>query len=165
MMRKVTIAFVATAVIAGAGVAPTVASAGGYGNRVDIRADRQDLRADRQDIRRDRADLRQDFRDLGRDPAIERTSRETWRISAATEWICGTIEGTSGRIATTCSSTVAVIDSPRRTRSYRSERPLRHSVAPKPTGPALAGPTTGSAQASPESSNWIPGSRSSAFGL
>src|SRR5579871_2848669 len=67
MMRKVTIAFVATAVIAGAGVAPTVASAGGYGNRADIRADRQDLRADRQDIRRDRADLRQDFRDLGRD--------------------------------------------------------------------------------------------------
>jgi hypothetical protein len=60
-------AFVATAVIAGAGLAPTVTSAGWYGNRADVRADRQDLRADRQDIRRDRADLRRDFGDLRRD--------------------------------------------------------------------------------------------------
>jgi hypothetical protein len=114
MMRIVTMAFVATAVIAGAGLAPTVASAGSYGNRADVRADRQDLRADRQDIRRDRADLRRDFGDLRRD--LRSRNRADFARDLA---------------------------------DIRRDIPGRRSEA----------------QANPESSNWIPGSRSSAFGL
>ena len=60
MVRKLIIAFAASAATTIAFV-PTGASADwwGYGHR--------DIRADRFDIRRDRADLRHDWRDLGRD--------------------------------------------------------------------------------------------------
>src|SRR5215813_2869478 len=67
MTRNIMIALAATAVIAAFELAPSPASAGWYGHRADVRADRRDIRADRFDVRRDRVDLRRDWRDFGRD--------------------------------------------------------------------------------------------------
>jgi hypothetical protein len=68
MVRNAIFALAATAVIAGAGLTPTAASAHWYGkDRADVRADQRDLRRDRLDIRRDREDLRRDWRELNRD--------------------------------------------------------------------------------------------------
>src|SRR5260370_27010770 len=68
MLRNVIFAMATTAMVAGAALTPTVASAGWYHReRVDGRSDLRDIRRDRLEIRRDRADLHRDWRDLNRD--------------------------------------------------------------------------------------------------
>ncbi len=69
MTRKTIVTFATAAVIAGAVLSPTVASADWYGNnrRVDTRSDQRDIRTDMLDIQRDRSDLSRDQRELARD--------------------------------------------------------------------------------------------------
>jgi len=74
MLRHTILALATVAVIGGAGLAPTTASAEYYGNY------RGDLRHDRADLRRDLYDLRRDRREIGRDLAdIRHDRRDFWR--------------------------------------------------------------------------------------
>ena len=79
MTRTTIVTLAATALVVGAVLSPTVASADWYGNnrRSDTRSDRRDFQTDLRDIQRDRADLNRDQRELARDLQAGRW----WEIS------------------------------------------------------------------------------------